>query len=453
MKKLFSSILVLGLLFGGIVSAEAEYSVLEKTNKYIIIKADQNMSQDFGYSSPAMRPPKVDAMDKLFKIAVSHCSLQYKKAYIFFKEVPMSNIFYGTVNYRYFDQRYESFSGNINEYRFFCGDDEYDASSVLKSVCCGKENFEKFKSIALVNKYNGIDLSKSSLRYWVEESEEVAEKRRQKLAKIEAEKEKKLMKEKQTKEKSLAEKKLKEQEELAAKEQEAKKLKLVELDKSYGDVCKKGWFGRGFEKGTKQYEDCLINEDNKVLAKEKERKNLALAEKNRLENEAKLEAEKFAKMSADNRRDYICQNKFGFKKNSTKFQDCRFKLFTGEMELEKLQIQKELAQEKLEAAKASEAAAKATAQLAQSTQARQEALAQAQIQASQMQAAAAAVQAYAIQQQGAQEMMDRGLDMLSGRRGVDGSIRSAPSAPIINRQVCTSIVISRNPYTTREVCR
>jgi hypothetical protein len=52
-----------------------------------------------------------------------------------------------------------------------------------------------------------------------------------------------------------------------------------------------------------------------------------------------------------------------------------------------------------------------------------------------------------------QEMMDRGLDMLSGRRGVDGSIRSAPSAPIINRQVCTSIVISRNPYTTREVCR
>jgi hypothetical protein len=52
-----------------------------------------------------------------------------------------------------------------------------------------------------------------------------------------------------------------------------------------------------------------------------------------------------------------------------------------------------------------------------------------------------------------QEMMDRGLDMLSGRRGVDGSIRSAPSAPIINRQVCTSIVISRNPYMTKEVCR
>ena len=39
------------------------------------------------------------------------------------------------------------------------------------------------------------------------------------------------------------------------------------------------------------------------------------------------------------------------------------------------------------------------------------------------------------------------------RRGVDGSIRSTPSAPIINRQVCTSIVISRNPYMTKEVCR
>jgi hypothetical protein len=65
--------------------------------------------------------------------------------------------------------------------------------------------------------------------------------------------------------------------------------------------------------------------------------------------------------------------------------------------------------------------------------------------------AAAAI--YGAQQQQSDSLINDGMDMLSGRRGVDGSIRSAPSAPIINRQVCTSIVISRNPYMTKEVCR
>ena len=243
-----------------------------------------------------------------------------------------------------------------------------------------------------------------------------------KLVRVLSPAQKKLLAEKKLKEE--AEKKLKEEQKLAAKEEEAKKLKLAELDKSYSNVCKKGWFGRGFEKGTKQYEDCLINEDNKVIAKEKERENLSIAEKKRLESEAKLEAEKFSKMSADDRRDYTCTKKFGFKKNSTKFQDCRFKLFAGEMELEKLQIQKELAQAKLDAAKASEAAARATAQLARSTQERQEALANAQIQASQMQSAAAAAQAYAIQQQSAIDLINNGLNMMSPRSSSTMNLRT-----------------------------
>jgi len=66
--------------------------------------------------------------------------------------------------------------------------------------------------------------------------------------------------------------------------------------------------------------------------------------------------------------------------------------------------------------------------------------------------AAAAI--YGAQQQQADSLINNGLDMLSGRRGVDGSYRSAPSAPSFpQRQVCTSIVISTNPYTTKEVCR
>jgi len=154
-------------------------------------------------------------------------------------------------------------------------------------------------------------------------------------------------------------------------------------------------------------------EDNKVIAKEKERENLSI-----------LEAEKFSKMSADDRRDYTCTKKFGFRKGSQQFNDCRFRLFTAEMELEKLQIQKELAQAKLDAAKASEEAARATAQLARSTQERQEALANAQIQASQMQSAAAAAQAYAIQQQSAIDLINNGLNMMSPRSSSTMNLRT-----------------------------
>ena len=182
-----------------------------------------------------------------------------------------------------------------------------------------------------------------------------------------------------------------------AKAEKEKQLTLRELEKLYSDVCSKT-----NKQGSDKYNSCLLEK----------------------QTEAKQLSEKLASMTADDRRDYICQNKFGFKKNSSKFQDCRFKLFTGEMELEKLQMQKELAQAKLETAKASEAAARATAQLAQSTQARQEALAQAQIQASQMQAAAAAAQAYAIQQQSATDLITSGLSMMSPRSNPSVNLRT-----------------------------
>jgi hypothetical protein len=45
-----------------------------------------------------------------------------------------------------------------------------------------------------------------------------------------------------------------------------------------------------------------------------------------------------------------------------------------------------------------------------------------------------------------QELMDRGLEMLKGRGG-------SPTMNAPTRQICTTMVISRNPYTTKEVCR
>lgn len=201
------------------------------------------------------------------------------------------------------------------------------------------------------------------------------------------------------------------------KDQETKKQLVSSLEKKYENVCNGGLFRKKLTKGTKEYEDCLIKKNEEFEAKLR-------SQQKEIENKKQVETEKLASMTPDDRRDYICQNKFGFKKNSTKFQDCRFKLFAGEMELEKLQMQKELAQAKLETAKASEAAARATAQLAQSTQARQEALAQAQIQASQMQAAAAAAQAYAIQQQSATDLITSGLSMMSPRSNPSVNLRT-----------------------------
>ena len=38
-------------------------------------------------------------------------------------------------------------------------------------------------------------------------------------------------------------------------------------------------------------------------------------------------------MTDEERHSYNCEKKFGFRKGSSKFQDCRFKLYTTEMEL------------------------------------------------------------------------------------------------------------------------
>ena len=52
-----------------------------------------------------------------------------------------------------------------------------------------------------------------------------------------------------------------------------------------------------------------------------------------------------------------------------------------------------------------------------------------------------------------QEMIDRGLGMLSGKRGVDGQLKTpAPSPQFPKTYNCTEMVISKNPYMTRQVC-
>ena len=53
-----------------------------------------------------------------------------------------------------------------------------------------------------------------------------------------------------------------------------------------------------------------------------------------------------------------------------------------------------------------------------------------------------------------QEMIDRGLGMMSGKRGLDGQLKTpAPTIQIPRTLNCTEMVISRNPYTTKQVCK
>jgi hypothetical protein len=103
MKKIF---LYLFLSFTFIYShALAEYSVVEKTENFIILntglaghlsgridKMDSTWASDEG------------VLKKSFKIAAEHCASWNKKAYMVYKNTSEINILFGTIYYRWFDQ-------------------------------------------------------------------------------------------------------------------------------------------------------------------------------------------------------------------------------------------------------------------------------------------------------------------------------------------------------------
>ena len=87
-------------------------------------------------------------------------------------------------------------------------------------------------------------------------------------------------------------------------------------------------------------------------------------------------------MSPVERREFNCENAFKFRRGSDDFNQCVFKLYTTELELEKLELQKQVAL-------ANQRAAEAQAKAAASDKARADAIAKAQIAAANAQSAAA----------------------------------------------------------------
>ena len=231
---------------------------------------------------------------------------------------------------------------------------------------------------------------------------------------------------KEEEEKRLAEIKRKKEEEekrLAEiqrkKEEEENNYKL--LIKQFGSECESNWknFFTGHEIGTEAFDQCL--KDKKVVFdKEKEIEKI----------EFEKEKEAFTKLSVEEKRAYTCAQTFGFKKGSDKFKDCVFKIYATELELQKLEVEKQLALALAETSKAKAETAKAEAEAAQAKIKAAKAegnLKEAQLQASkaqalalqqqaaaaEQQAAASKAQANALQQQNSIALIEQGLKLLS----------------------------------------
>jgi len=161
----------------------------------------------------------------------------------------------------------------------------------------------------------------------------------------------------------------------------------------HGDKCeKKSSNQEGFEKDTPEFNNCLI-------VKEKERIKIVKEEAKRL----KLEEEKLKNMKPQQRAEYKCINTFGFKKGADNYNECLFKLYSVELELEKMKLEHEiqvqrlaLEREKVKAAKAQTEAAKAQAEAAYRS------------------ALANEEQAYQQRRSNAQKSINQGMRMLSG---------------------------------------
>lgn len=160
--------------------------------------------------------------------------------------------------------------------------------------------------------------------------------------------------------------------ELKQKKENEYKLLISNLEKKFNSQCESGILNpKGFKKGSKDYNDCLISkhkaEKQKIIDQKEEARKKKLAESNRIKKEMAL----LKQMNPEERSIYKCENTFGYKKGTTKHKECVFELYKTEIEFEKLQLQKanekqrlELEREKVKAANAQAEAAKEQAEAA-----------------------------------------------------------------------------------------
>lgn len=140
----------------------------------------------------------------------------------------------------------------------------------------------------------------------------------------------------------------------AALKKEQRDNLIKKLDKVYAKDCSSGLLIKKYEKGTKEYENCLMEKNQIAKAKLKAEK-IAIA-KRQAELSKKLEA-----MTPKERHAYNCSSAFKFRKGTEKFNDCVFKLYTAELDIQKLELEKQVAEAKIKAAATEQARAEAVA--------------------------------------------------------------------------------------------
>lgn len=272
--------------------------------------------------------------EKFIKTALNHCSIYKKNSYHFWKPanpIPYkfelipgdyTNAYVASKSdmYDWSDLRYEN--KNYQGYRFVCANSHIQASSV-------KVNY---RILWFGYNYNGgWNLHKGQLKSIERQrfisEQEIAENKR---------------------------KKIEEEKRLAETERLMRKRLEKELEPEFGNLCIKDQNNNKFIKGTDEYIDCLIDEDNKALA----RKNEEDREKKR--KKAELE-KKLAAMTPTERHAYNCSETFKFKKGTEQFNNCIFELYKAELDIQKLELEKQVAEANAKAAQSEKARADAVA--------------------------------------------------------------------------------------------
>ena len=196
-------------------------------------------------------------------------------------------------------------------FRPIAWDRGYEQNRVVYRFICAK-NYSEAKNI--------LNSSTMDRRYWAMNSANAQLKEYKRIISSEeiADNAKK------AEEKKIKEAKIK-------KEKLAKKIASLELN--YKKQCI----------NSNKYEDCLFE-----------------AEKKYLEEQKALDI-KLASMSPKERHMFNCSEVFNFRKGTEKFNDCVFKLYTAELDVKKLELEKQVAEAKAKAAANEQARAEAIA--------------------------------------------------------------------------------------------
>ena len=346
MKKLLG-IIVLGLLLSGCVTTIEPTSQTNNPAKSAstikIIYSDTNeiyiMAKGGMMTTPIFKKPKPN----YFKTAFNHCSSYKKNTYILHKKA-------NPLPYKFtFDPDYAAAYSSS-------GKDLYDWRQFIHGRTGNKNNlYEAYRFVCANTKNEALNIRPFPERYHGY-SEEIRMSHRGTLTAIE---QKRFV---SSEEIAQNAQKAKERKIKEAKIKEAKRKNfMASLDKLYGKECMGGAFKKKLEKGTVDFNNCLLDKDNDAKLKAKVERELLEKKNTELEKKQTELNKKLAAMPPTERHAYNCTEVFNFKKGTEKFNDCVFKLYTAELDLQKLELEKKVAEAQIKAAANSQAMAEAVA--------------------------------------------------------------------------------------------